>query len=700
MEDTIIVRGSMPVQKCNSNKEVATIDSLPVALSDEDYTRLQQILQHIEELKNQASGSENWMQNAEADYVQTRNRLDEAERMSVNAIAAANASEKTFAAMDGRVETIHTQVMSQQIHASELQKQLFAAHESLIGIEKSFMTLSEKVNNLENRMANNEERTARELWDKVEDICSKFANLKPLLEEREKRATKEMLSIVDDMDRCFEKRLKKFEKELMNKIQGKYEELLKGQIALRLDLDGMKDIIKTCQENRCIRQQPSPFQEPKRSNDGEEMDVVNENPAECLNNEGDTVEVSVMEEQATASNTGIQDNGHSRGASNSSNENGSTQNPLKTKSSLSLGSATMAGGQTRHQQPRQQTEKVKKPFNPPRGPKGWTPREMENPNRKTGNNRKNSKGYYNHLQNHGFSNRTGNFPRPQLPNHELKNQRLKKLENDIVQLKADIAQREKALHDNTKKTRHERQNTVDNSSQWHTVNHRRRKYGPAHSHKSKGGTWTRKLTGKFKLVIQAADDGDENDLARIQEMIEQDRANKTLLSQISTFGNFAFEYRDRGLVHHNHRGGLLYSVETPQEATRCINLGIWITGRKHKVREFEKAKSDDMCTHCSAWGHLERSCRFGLNGKCAVCSGNHRTESHNLMANKKGKSKLCCPNCSGNHIAYDDSCPAKQSATTRSKKNEKESQSWRGSKGKSERNRGATHTCGHSRRHD
>ena len=69
-------------------------------------------------------------------------------------------------------------------------------------------------------------------------------------------------------------------------------------------------------------------------------------------------------------------------------------------------------------------------------------------------------------------------------------------------------------------------------------------------------------------------------------MITSHRKNNVLLGQIGTIGNFAYEYKDRTLLNHNHRGGLLLSVETPQEAAKLLNLGLWIKDRKHRVHYF------------------------------------------------------------------------------------------------------------------
>ena len=173
---------------------------------------------------------------------------------------------------------------------------------------------------------------------------------------------------------------------------------------------------------------------------------------------------------------------------------------------------------------------------------------------------------------------------------------------------------------------------------------------------SMGGTWSKRMPARYKLVLRAADDGSMDSISLFHREITAQRQNRLLLSQISTVGNMRFEYKDRTLLSHNHRGGVLFSVENPQEAARLMNLGIFLNGRKHRVIQFEKAKASDLCTHCSAWGHLERSCRFGGTGRCGICSGNHRTEGHLSVSRRSGSHKPKCPNCGGNHEVRSDDC--------------------------------------------
>jgi hypothetical protein len=130
------------------------------------------------------------------------------------------------------------------------------------------------------------------------------------------------------------------------------------------------------------------------------------------------------------------------------------------------------------------------------------------------------------------------------------------------------------------------------------------------------------------------------------------------VSQQARDGNYAFEHRNRTLLSHNHRGGITFTVETPQEAARCINLGIYLNCRKHRVFVYTRPQADDLCTNCSTWGHQEGNCT--ASARCGICSDGHRTDRHPNIGN--GKNTFRCLNCSGNHQVYHSSCPATPAA--------------------------------------
>jgi hypothetical protein len=138
-----------------------------------------------------------------------------------------------------------------------------------------------------------------------------------------------------------------------------------------------------------------------------------------------------------------------------------------------------------------------------------------------------------------------------------------------------------------------------------------------------------KIKGKFKLVIRSSDDGTRPDTGTIQQEIRSDRQNRTVTSQLGTDRNYSSGYRKRSLLHHNHRGGITFTVHTPQEAARCMNLGIYLGGRKHCVFSFTRSRADDLCNSCSAWGHLERS--YCASPRCGICSEHHRTDDPPML---------------------------------------------------------------------
>jgi hypothetical protein len=110
-----------------------------------------------------------------------------------------------------------------------------------------------------------------------------------------------------------------------------------------------------------------------------------------------------------------------------------------------------------------------------------------------------------------------------------------------------------------------------------------------------------KIKGKFKLIIGSSDDQTRLNTGTIQQEIRSARQNRTWTSQLGTDRNYSLEYQKRCLLHHNHRGGIKLTVDTPQEAAWCMNLGIYLGGRKHHEFAFPRSRADDLCNYCSAW---------------------------------------------------------------------------------------------------
>jgi hypothetical protein len=259
-----------------------------------------------------------------------------------------------------------------------------------------------------------------------------------------------------------------------------------------------------------------------------------------------------------------------------------------------------------------------KPRDPPAGPKEWRDKLAKRQRR---------------------SRRSGNTKR----NPRKETSKLEQLEAEISELKDKIKEKEKA-----KEIPHKCSGPQDNANKWTVVNRHR-------SAEQNSKTETLRIRGKYKLIIRSADDGTRLDVDNIQNEIRSERRNRVLLSQQATDSNYAFEYKNRRLLSHNHRGGITFTVDTPQEAARCMNLGIVLSGRKHRVFAYTRSRADDLCSNCSAWGHLERNCTD--TPRCGTCSEGHRTDRHPDI--RKGKNKFRCPNCGGNHQVTHGSCLAR-----------------------------------------
>jgi hypothetical protein len=230
-----------------------------------------------------------------------------------------------------------------------------------------------------------------------------------------------------------------------------------------------------------------------------------------------------------------------------------------------------------------------KPRDPPAGPKEWRDKLAKRQRR---------------------SRRSGKTKR----NPPKDTSKLEQLEAEISKLKDKRKEKEKA-----KDISHICNGPQDKENGWTVVNRHR-------SAEKNSKTETLRIGGKYKLIIRSADDGTRSDVDKIRNEIRSERGNRVLLSQQATDSNYAFEYRNRRLLSHNHRGGITFTVDTPQEAARCMNLGIFLSGRRHRVFAYTRSRADDLCSNCSAWGHLERHCT--ATPLCGICSEGHRTDRH------------------------------------------------------------------------
>jgi hypothetical protein len=215
------------------------------------------------------------------------------------------------------------------------------------------------------------------------------------------------------------------------------------------------------------------------------------------------------------------------------------------------------------------------------------------------------------------SRRSGNTKR----NPRKETSKLEQLEAEISKLKDKIKEKEKA-----KEIPHKCRGPQDNANKWTVVNCHR-------SAEKNSKTETLRIRGMYKLIIRSADDGTRLDVDNIQNKIRSERRNRVLLSQQATDSNYAFESQNRRLLSHNHHGGITFTVDTPQEAARCMNLGIVLSGRKHCVLAHTRLRADDLCSSSSAWGHLERNCT--ATPRCGTCSEGHCQTS--ILIFERGK---------------------------------------------------------------
>jgi hypothetical protein len=187
-----------------------------------------------------------------------------------------------------------------------------------------------------------------------------------------------------------------------------------------------------------------------------------------------------------------------------------------------------------------------------------------------------------------MANRHQQKKKPQGPKKMLRREDngLKDLEIAIAELKEKIKSTEMA-----RKNTHSRTYRKSEDDGWKVVEKKK---------KVTKNPEILRINGKYKFVIRSADDGTRVNVQNIRNEICSESKNRTLMNQLATDNYYAFEYGNRGILGHNHRGGILFTVGTPQEAARCMNLGIYFNRRKHRVFIYTRSRADDLCTHCSA----------------------------------------------------------------------------------------------------
>jgi hypothetical protein len=147
---------------------------------------------------------------------------------------------------------------------------------------------------------------------------------------------------------------------------------------------------------------------------------------------------------------------------------------------------------------------------------------------------------------------------------------LKNLETAIAELKEKIKSKE-----TVRKNTHSRINSKTEDDGWKVVEKKKK------VHKNPETLW---INGKYKLVIRSANDRAIVNIQNIRNKIRSESKSRILLNELAADNDYSFECRNRGILRHNHRGGILFTISTPQEAARCMNLGIYLNGQKY--REF------------------------------------------------------------------------------------------------------------------
>lgn len=652
MEDRIIIRGALPVD--NSNKKIPEVGSdehQSMAISKEGHERLQNIISQIEELRSQASFNISWREEAEADYVLTRKKVTESEALVAGSVASMDCLQQTVINIGSQVSQIEADMAMKSGQLESIQSGVSALTAKAIDAESALSNILNRVIYLEARELDHEGKLGFQPTAFGQETSALKGELSAII-DHEILKLKEEIKLISGMWLM--------EKEMNSKISARFEQ----------EIDELKQNLKkerklrTKLEDKISTYEVNMFQGGQRIKDLDNIEICD---AEDCN------EVQVPCSPLMEKNDGLESSIH-REPPLTTFSLPSTVPPNNTRESVLL---TITPNFSCQSTP----SNTNITFNPPTGPKAWRVKQQKRDDNKSNRLSGSSKTQRKKIQKSSVKARAQT--------------RLQNIEVELDKLKKEIERREALLSRNTQPPAISPSGS--NKRKWQIVKSRKPAPSSENPKPIEKCEWAKRMSGKFKLVIGAADDGSYENITQVYEEIKRDKENKSLLKFLGTVRNLRFEYHNRRILNHNHRGGILFSVELPQEAARCLNLGIYIGGRKHRVFAFTKARANSMCAHCSSWGHLERSCRYNSQGRCGICSGGHRTNLHSPIARRNRKDTLMCPNCCGNHTAEADICPEKIKAYKMALSHHGIDQPSGGRR--RNQKRGASHSHGPGRRH-
>lgn len=178
-EDRVVLREgfSVPQKIEKTNPHDRAIQNL-IEISDEDFERLNEMGSLIEQLKEQTSFNINWRQEAESDYLATRQRLADFENSSSLAIKTASEAGHLSCSLRARVEELETALAEKNGEIRNLQNELQTAasvvreaevalsqtNARLDSFEKGQIAIQELLANQNNHYAQQNNAT----WDDLE----------------------------------------------------------------------------------------------------------------------------------------------------------------------------------------------------------------------------------------------------------------------------------------------------------------------------------------------------------------------------------------------------------------------------------------------------------------------------------------------------------------------------------------------------
>ena len=202
-EDTIIVRGERPLQRVHNQVEARPFKGEQIALTHDDVIQLRNMVDQIEQLREQASFNSTWRKEAETDYFNTRNRLMNSESMSSTAVAAASELGQLSNSLGSQIAWLELN-LSHKIHQlGEHEAEIARIGNLIIPLEYTVTSLVKGVSKLNSESPVGEVAVLQQRVSDFEEKLSKEKRRRTKLAEDFEAYNQRQEARISQLEQCF-----------------------------------------------------------------------------------------------------------------------------------------------------------------------------------------------------------------------------------------------------------------------------------------------------------------------------------------------------------------------------------------------------------------------------------------------------------------------------------------------------------------